>query len=516
MSTHLNPEGTSGGHGHAVVIGSSLAGLTAARALTVLMDRVTVIERDWVPRGPGRRRGVAQARHPHALMPEVHRGLERLFPGIVRDLTRAGAEHIPMSDGLLLLGPGGWLPRTTSDATMVSASRDLVDSVIRDRVRGDPKVTFLQQHEAVGLRPGRQDTVTGVLVRARDRKKDGGWSEPRLLTADFVIDATGSTSRAPQWLADMGYPAPEETAGEARTSYATAMFAPPVGHVADWKGLLLMAAPGEPHQGMLHTIEGGRWSVSLALGDGAAPPADLNEFIGAAGALRHPLLREVLESATPLGPVYGEAALGTRWRHYEKLRRWPDQFLVVGDALAAVDPAHGQGMAIAVECALTLQHMLASHGTAVGITYRLRRALAHALAPAWRLSTRRLGTERGADADLAARLGQKYTALQCAAAPTDPRAAARLLAMVQTGVFPGAASWPLLLGAAVRGAAAPVQDPASQYPPSRTHGAGARRRRPRTPATYQIGVAAGSRLSQSRGTSANWPSALPTGDGRGR
>lgn len=94
-----------GGHGHAVVIGASLAGLTTARALANFMDRVTVVERDWVPRGPGRRRGVPQARHTHSLTTAAQLGLERLFPGICQDLTRAGAVRVRMPGDMLLLGP---------------------------------------------------------------------------------------------------------------------------------------------------------------------------------------------------------------------------------------------------------------------------------------------------------------------------------------------------------------------------------------------------------------------------
>lgn len=128
-----------GGHGHAVVIGSSIAGLTAARALANFMDRVTVIERDRLPRGPGRRRGLPQARHTHSLMTAAHQGLEQLFPGIRQDLTRAGAVHVRIPEDMLLLGPAGWLPRFDAGLSMLSAGRDLLDAVIRDRLRAAPR-----------------------------------------------------------------------------------------------------------------------------------------------------------------------------------------------------------------------------------------------------------------------------------------------------------------------------------------------------------------------------------------
>ncbi len=498
--------------GHAVVVGASLAGLTAARALANCMDRVTVVERDWVPRGAGRRRGVPQARHTHGLTTAAQQGLETLFPGIVRELTAAGAVLVRMSEDMLLLGPAGWLPRTGGDLSVLSASRDLVDALIRDRLRADPRVTFLPEHEAVSLEPGPQDTVTGVWVRPRDRRAPDGWGERRLLAAGFVVDATGRASRAPQWLADLGYTPPRETTVTSRTAFATAVFAPPVGHVADWKSLLLMPAPGHPARGMLSPVEGGRWSVTVCADDGARPPADHAGLLRAAGALRDPLLRDVLEAATPLGPVYSGGPGDNRWRHYEKLRRWPDQFLVVGDAACALDPAHGQGMTVAVQCALVLDQLLSAHGTHAGLGYRLRRAIAHRITPLWRASSRAL-RDAHADQDprpgLLARLTVRYSARIAAAAVTDPSAATLLLQRLQAADPPRAALRPSVIRAVLRRPRGPV--PAG--PPSTTHGPNARRRRAVAPDKPAIGVSTGSaRWRSATGSSAHWPPAAPACD----
>jgi flavin-dependent dehydrogenase len=480
-----------GGHGHAVVIGSGLAGLTAARALARFMNRVTVIERDRLPPGSGRRRGMPQARHTHTLLPAAHQGLERLFPGIVADLTRAGAVPARMPRDMLLLGPAGWLPRFDAGLSVLSAGRDLIDAVVRNRLCADPKVVFLQEHDVVSLEPGRHDTVAGVWVRGRDRKAPDGWGPRHVLSADFVVDATGRGSRAPRWLSELGYQTPRESAVRTRTTYASTVLAPPIGHVADFSGLLLMATPDHPRQGMLYPIEGGRWSVTLGAGDGGRPPADHAALLHAAGDLRHPLLREIIEAATPLGPVYTCARTENRWRHYEKLRRWPDQFLVLGDAFIALDPAHGHGMTLAVESALVLDHVLAGHGTAVGVTFRLRRALAEHLAPAWRASLASIaaagaGLHLPPD-ELGARLGRRCMARIAAAATTDEDAARLLLERLQTFAPPTAGLRLRELRAALR---AP-RLPASAAPPSTTHGLGAQRRRA-APAVPAIGVSIGS------------------------
>ncbi|MGW0885334.1 FAD-dependent oxidoreductase [Streptomyces sp. NPDC002671] len=508
MSLEAGAVDGDGGHGHAVVIGSGLAGLTAARALANFMDRVTVIERDRLPRGFGRRRGVPQARHTHTLMPAAHQGLEQLFPGIVADLTGAGAVRVRMPKDMLLLGPAGWLPRFDAGLLVLSAGRDLIDAVVRDRLRADPKVTFLPEHEVVSLEPGRHDTVVGVWARGRDRQTPDGWGPRHLISADFVVDATGRGSHAPQWLAALGYQTPRESVAHTRTTYASTVFAPPIGHVADFSSLLLMGTPDHPRQGMLHPIEGGRWSVTLSADDGSRPPADHEALLRAAGDLRHPLLRDVIEAATPLGPVYACARTENRWRHYEKLRRWPDQFFVVGDAYVSLDPAHGHGMTLAVQSALVLDHVLASQGTAIGVNFRLRRALAEHLAPAWQASLRNLGAA-GAEAHLApdglrARLGRRYEARIAAAATCDEDAARLLLERLHTVDPPAAGLRRRELRALLRA----TRVPAPLTPPSTTHGQGARpRRRLTAPAVPAIGVSIGSARPPATTSSAHWSGA---------
>lgn len=480
-----------GGHGHAVVIGSGFAGLTAARALANFMDRVTVIERDQVPQGAGRRRGVPQARHTHTLMPAAHQGLEQLFPGIVADLTGAGAVPLRIPQDMLLLGPAGWLPRFDAGLRVLSAGRDLIDAVVRDRLTADPKVTFLPEHEVVSLEPGGHDTVVGVWARRRNRRTPGGWGPRRLISAEFVVDATGRGSHAPRWLAELGYETPTETVARTRITYASSLFAPPSGHVADWSGLLLMGSPGRPRQGMLHPIEGGRWSVTLSAADGSRPPTDHEGLLRAAGTLRHPLLREVLEAATPLGPVYACDGIGNRWRHYEKLRRWPGQFLVIGDAYVALDPVHGHGLTLAVQSALVLDHVLTCHGTAAGPGYRLRRALAQQLAPAWQSSQRNpaaAGLEQQPPTGLRARFGRRCAARIATAATTDQEAAKLLLERLHTYTAPTAALRARELRVVLRAPRGPL--PAT--PPSTGHGPDARRRRLSAPTVSAIGVSIGS------------------------
>jgi 2-polyprenyl-6-methoxyphenol hydroxylase-like FAD-dependent oxidoreductase len=53
---------------HAIVIGASMGGLLAARALTEHYDVVTLVERDELPDADEPRKGVPQGRHTHGLL----------------------------------------------------------------------------------------------------------------------------------------------------------------------------------------------------------------------------------------------------------------------------------------------------------------------------------------------------------------------------------------------------------------------------------------------------------------
>ena len=75
-----NNQGSGTVFGHAVVIGSSIAGLTMARVLTDHFARVTIIERDRLSDTPEFRRSVPRLRHAHTLPLRGQMILEQEFP----------------------------------------------------------------------------------------------------------------------------------------------------------------------------------------------------------------------------------------------------------------------------------------------------------------------------------------------------------------------------------------------------------------------------------------------------
>ncbi|MEO8395672.1 MAG: FAD-dependent oxidoreductase, partial [Chloroflexota bacterium] len=79
------------GRQRALVLGSGIAGLLAARVLSDHFERVTIVERDLLPSDASHRSGIPQARHAHGLLMRGLEMIERLFPGFTDDLAANGA-----------------------------------------------------------------------------------------------------------------------------------------------------------------------------------------------------------------------------------------------------------------------------------------------------------------------------------------------------------------------------------------------------------------------------------------
>ena len=252
----------------AVVLGGGMAGMLAASVLARYADQVVVVEADKFPDGPHSRKGVPQAQQNHMLMGGGADALDKLLPGSTETLYAHGAHQRKIGQ-LLTLSAQGWFRRLNSDAYVINCSRPLVDHVVRGQALREGKIEVLESTKVVGL-VGDATRVTGVRV------------EPdRTITADLVVDATGSRSKAPQWLTDLGLPQVKEEFVDAGLTYAGRFYEVPEGTRDDFPGILIQTEPGTGRPGKgaaLMLQEDRRWIVCLMGTRGGTPPTDEEGF----------------------------------------------------------------------------------------------------------------------------------------------------------------------------------------------------------------------------------------------
>lgn len=377
--------------GHALVLGGSMAGLLAARVLVQHFERVTIIDRDCFPPGPELRKGVPQARHLHILLARGRQILERLFPGLEAELIAAGAARFDAVEDFAWFGQAGWGSRFVSGLEVLSCSRGLLDWTIRRRLAAHSRICWREEADVVGLvATANCSHVVGVEIRSRAHQA----GPLETLAADLVVDATGRASQAPDWLRRLGYAAPQETVVNAFTGYATRVYAQPADFAHGWHALLIQSKPpASLRAGVLVPLEGHRWIVSAIGIAHDYPPTDEAGFLDFLRNLRTPILYEAIKDAQPLTPISGYRLTENRWRHYERLSRAPEGFLVLGDAACAFNPIYAQGMTTAALAAVTLhrclrvQHQNYASGTLARLGAHFQRRLAQVNAPIWLLAT---------------------------------------------------------------------------------------------------------------------------------
>jgi 2-polyprenyl-6-methoxyphenol hydroxylase-like FAD-dependent oxidoreductase len=417
---------------HAVVIGGSMAGLLAARVLADHFGRVTVLERDRLPEGPGARKGTPQARHIHVLLTAGRDALERLFPGLVADLLAAGAEDYDAIDDVEWLSRAGPGVRFPSRIRLLGATRDLIEWGVRRRALADGRLRVRQGVDVTGLRldaAGRR--VAGLTLEDRS----GPEKTVEAMDADLVVDAAGRGSRTPQWLEALGFPRPRETVVDGFLGYASRIVRPPKRPVG-WKTFYIQCAPpARKRGGVIATVEGGDWVVTLVGGGKDYPPTDEAGFRAFARSLPDPRFAAALEAAEPLGPIAGTRTTQNRVWHYEGPGPRPEGLLVTGDAACAFNPVYGQGMSAAAIGAEALAGCLAGcrPGRTDGLARRFQRRLARANARPWLLATGedyRYAEAEGPPPGRLTRLAHRYLDRVVALAARSPRVRRKFMEVV--------------------------------------------------------------------------------------
>ncbi|MEL7434621.1 MAG: FAD-dependent monooxygenase, partial [Chloroflexota bacterium] len=357
------------------IIGGGFCGLLSAVVCSQHYAQVTVIERG------SEAQGVPQRHHIHSLQAKGLQILESLLPGISEDLCATGAVTVRWTEDVQIWLSRGYVPQVDAGVTSIGVSRQHLETCIRERVHALPNVCFKYRHNVRGLICD-EESIKGLEVLDREQ------SRAYCHETSLVLDCSGRQSKTPQWFADIGYNVPEDIRIRSFLGYASRWYRIPDGVDLDSLGIAIQP---RPHEGFYRgaavgVAENDRVVITLVGVNKDYPPTDEVGFAQFAATLAQPVVHDLIQALDPISPISGYRA-ENRLRPYHKMRDYPDNYLVLGDAFCAFNPIYGQGMMVAAMSAQLLQSYLDGSMLGKQSAATFQRRLSWIVLMSWLLAT---------------------------------------------------------------------------------------------------------------------------------
>ena len=356
---------------HAVIVGSGITGLAAARVLSDRGARVTILERDAeldaadpaAAFSTWQRKGAPQVRHSHAFLGRLRKLLREKYPDLLDGLLAAGAAELDMLARPPLTLPPLMPEPGDIDLVALGCRRTTFEWVVRRNVLSRPGVTLLGGAQMRGLlsTAGTPPTVTGVRYARDGAEQD--------LAADLVIDASGRHSKAPAWLEAIGAATPVEELEQSGVVYYTRFYRFRPGAVEPPRSPHPAAADYNWVKYAIFPADGGTFSITFAI-PLAFPRLKVLAQVAAFDVMTRllPALVPWVDPAVsePIGdpehPVQAMGGLINRLRRFVVDHRpLARGFFVLGDAAYCTNPLYGRGCAQAFVHADLLGEALDRH-----------------------------------------------------------------------------------------------------------------------------------------------------------
>ncbi|MFZ7759246.1 FAD-dependent monooxygenase [Bacillus thuringiensis] len=337
----------------AIVIGGSMAGKFAAKALSTSFKEVIILEVGEKWDGKASRKRVPQSNHPHVLLKGGEKAIEELFPTITNELIEAGSIINNFTRDLKWHQFGLWKQPFIGEVHMIQQSRPLLEWHIQKRIHQISNITIKYETLVKGLLvDGKLNKVRGVKVKylETDTQEE--------VHADLVVDASGFGSKSIEWLREYGIEVQEEKV-RIDLFYATKMFKLKENEKLDCCNVLMSPSfPDNPYGVLIQTIEDNRYFVTFSgYANEKAPQTD-DEFYDFAENLSISNVTDFLNKAEGITDIKIYKIPYQVRRRFDLVNNVPEGLLVVGDAQCRFDPVFGQGVSVAAMEAHQLQLLL--------------------------------------------------------------------------------------------------------------------------------------------------------------